>query len=363
MLSEGVETMGNIRPNDPVPDHAWFNALLRDARANRVRAGEGMQMKRGALTLIEARPIWAKLSGSGNPYGFREAVPNAAGGFDLVTGGLTDGSGAQPAYEVNAVAGLADKYRRLIPSPATDDWRFEDVRVGEDDSCTLTLRSCFSVATPAGLDFVIDQGGPYGYRYGYGYTSPYATELYRGVTGPDGVTAIPCSLSPSLTAGATITITSGTDYPAPRWSPTAFLIKGAGGNLIATFGGATGYICCGVCPFPVSNHFSIEHVDFFGDVTFDVTYGPLPSHPLLNGYSGGTGGFSGVSVETQCPIPPGYGCTPLEGDTRLTVVNCGDGSAPVTFDQAIWAPISGGGGGVTICEFFGWNYWTEDMPI
>jgi hypothetical protein len=225
----------------PWPPNRWFNGLVAKARRNVLTSvGPGIERSIAGLARPGIERIWAKISGSGPGYGFAEATPDAAGTFDLVPGGRTDDSGRQPAYELNAVTGLAGTYERLRFS-AVGDWRFQERTTGGGGGgalpvCFDCVTECFPTSSswPGTLDLAYANLGAATYVicvYGVP-TTGYA--FYPGVSG-------------SATMSLTIVEVGMDDPPTyvpcyyPRWDSPVIAVPGAPGTLSSCDPVATTY--------------------------------------------------------------------------------------------------------------------------
>lgn len=92
------------------------------------------------------------------------------------------------------------------------------------------LSTCMG-GVPAGLAFTITCGG---------------SVVYSGTTETNSA-PVPVGL---LTTGCTIAIAG---YGSPRWASPTTIVLISGMVYSAFFGPADGYVCCGTCPFPISN--------------------------------------------------------------------------------------------------------------
>jgi hypothetical protein len=144
---------------DRPPSNAEYNAILDLLKRSRVTGlGDGLERSGSAIARRLQPRIWAQISGSGPAWSWQEAIPNASGSFDLLSGGRSGGPGSLPAYECNgAVSGVSGTVQKLTYTTA-GDWRFRMVRVGSsgggDDGGTTTVSDCICPKIPTTLSMV-----------------------------------------------------------------------------------------------------------------------------------------------------------------------------------------------------------------
>ena len=141
---------------------AYLNRLVAEIkRLGRVSAqpplrwSEDASGRRFACDLVPA--IWAKLSGSGNPYSYTQQRYNpATNTWSDMAGGRT---GTSNCYESTGKAGLAGKVVRLEYVATANDWRFHYVGSGPPTlAWTFNVFGCGSKAIP-GATIELRQSG------------------------------------------------------------------------------------------------------------------------------------------------------------------------------------------------------------
>lgn len=147
----------SFKADDPWPSNRWFDEMLRKAiRGRLLSTGPGIERTGAGLSRSRPAEIWAYVTGTGNPYAFQEATPSTAGGFAIIAGGTTDDGGAQPAYEINDLAGLGNTYQRLVFAESVNDWRFQNIAYGgwPLQAGPVQVPNCFCDPVPSTLSMI-----------------------------------------------------------------------------------------------------------------------------------------------------------------------------------------------------------------